>query len=184
MQTKRPNWVPSDVGGWGGPGGPGSGRPTQADISPPSRQIFPPWLYPMPQGNDFFVTTIGGAKSAVLAAGIGATLRTDVFTLPGESAGVVRFVSIFVNAPTLLIDVNWILLINGSPVPGWNLTTYPRVAQNLSIDFEGVIRVPVGADISILIQNNAASGPWTVGAQFSGWYWSKRSADELYGGIY
>lgn len=162
-----------------------------------TRTIFPPWLYPLKAGNDFYITRVIVTpavppapailgKSAVLAAGAGSIVTSQAFIVPTNMKGVVRIVSIFINAPTLVppIDVDWILRINGAPVQGWTFTTYPRAATNLSSDFGGVVRLPMDGVVDVVIVNNNANGPWTVGTQFGGWYYSVEEAKRLYGELY
>lgn len=190
MRTNRPRFVPGDVaagaaGGFGMEGHPGlQAAPSVADKSGVSRQVFPPWLYPLPQGNDFYIFTIGGAKTALLAAGAGQSVTSDALVIPPEAAGALRVMSIFIDAPTVLVNVDWILRINGAPVPGWTFTTFPRVANNISIDFTGLVRIPTGTVVDVQIVNRSAAGPWTVGVQFGGWYWSQRAGSALYGDLY
>lgn len=185
MRRRLPVAVPGDVAAAQHKvlGGPGAGLRGVRGNSVAMRQIFPPWLYPMEQGNDFNIVTIGGAKVAVLAAAVGATLTSDPLRLTDSDEGVVRLMTIFVDAPTTAIDVNWTLRINGAPVPGWTVTTFPRNANNLSIDTEGVVRLPAGALVDVLIENRAATGPWTVGVQIGGWYYSQRAAQDFYGDL-
>lgn len=191
MRTRRPRFIPGDVaagqaiGSGVFMGQPGlTAVPSVAEKSGVSRQVFPPWLYPLPQGNDFYIFTIVGAKTAVLPAVAGSNVISDALVIPPEAAGAVRVMSIFVDAPTVLVNVDWILRINGAPVPGWTFTTFPRVANNISIDFTGLVRIPLGAVVDVQIVNRTAAGPWTVGTQFGGWYWSQRAGSSLYGDLY
>lgn len=146
----------------------------------PTVSIPPPWQFPIPGAVDFYLIE----KSEVLALGVGveltpATLRLEVGS--GFKAAV-RFVTIFVNAPDTTTDVDWSLLINNAPVRGWsNLTTFPRVATNISIDFDGVVRVQQSSIVQVRIRNNAATGPWTVGAAYGGWAWPIASERRIYG---
>jgi len=160
-----------------------------------TRVVFPPWLYPLASGNDFFglnvfttPNTQAGAvgKVAVLPAGLGQAIFSQAFVVPEGMRGVVRVMTIFVNAPTAVpaIDVDWILRINGGPVQGWTFTTFPRTAANLSIDFGGIVRLASGSVVDVAIVNRTATGPWTVGVQFGGWYYSVAEATKLYGDIY
>lgn len=171
---------PQAAGGSAGAGAPEKATP-MSEKAGMSRQIFPPWLYPLRQGNDFYIYSIGGAKSASLAAGAGSTLTSDPFRLPKDTSAVVRVMSIFVNAPDLTINVEWTLRINKVAVQGWTFTTYPRIASNLSIEFGGVVRVPPNATIDVLITNKSAAGPWVVGTQFGGWYWNNVAAEQTFG---
>lgn len=131
-------------------------------------QRFPPWLYKPESGQDYTTNETG-----VLAAVAGTILPLAAFQVSANYRAVIRLFTLFVDAPAITIDVDWIVRINRAPVPGWTFTTFPRAANNLSIDFEGVVYVPEGALIDVLVRNNAATGPWTVGAQLSGWQWSK-----------
>ncbi len=184
--------LPKDIAAVGGPpppipGGGGKGGGGVKDVAADSaitRQVFPPWLYPPESNKDFIVNTINGAKTAVLPAGAGQFLLSDSFAIPAENLGANQFVTIFVDAPTALINVDWILQVNGGPVAGWTVTTFPRVANNLSITFPGIVRASVGANINVRIINRDGEGPWTVGVSFGGWFYSRRFADQLYGGIY
>ncbi|MCP4899816.1 MAG: hypothetical protein GY906_22850 [bacterium] len=198
-RKQLPPWFPSDIAAIDEQS---RETPTIAPRSPTAglernavqtRTIFPPWLYPLKAGNDFFInrvivstapTVLG--KSVVLPAGVGASVQSQPFIMPTSMRGVVRVVSIFVNAPTLVppIDVDWTLRINGGPVQGWTFTTYPRAATNLSSDFGGVVRLPQDAVVDVNIINNNANGPWVVGTQFGGWYYSVEEAKRLYGELY
>lgn len=185
-----PPHIPKDIAAIGkgppplpGGNGKGGGR-SVADESAITRQVFPPWLYPPESDKDYLVNTIGGAKTAVLPAVAGATLLSDNFAIPPENKGANQFVTIFVDAPTVSLNVDWTLLINGGPVAGWTLTSFPRTADNISITFPGIVRVSVAGIVSVRITNRDANGPWTVGVQFGGWFYSRRVGDSLYGGIY
>lgn len=186
MPPRTPNdirargFAPRPASGGSSQGAPARATP-MSEKAGLARQIFPPWLYPLRQGSDFFIFTIGGAKSAALAAGAGSTLVSDPFRLPKDTSAVIRLVSIFANLPTGAIDVEWTLRINKVPVQGWTFTTYPRVANNLSIEFGGIVRVAPNSTIDVLITNKSAAGPWTVGTQFGGWYWNNVAAEQTFG---
>ena len=151
-----------------GPPPPGAGGPAGAqDI--PVFTVFPPWLWKPPSGQDFTSNEQG-----ILAAGAGSQLIVPAVVFPQQQVGVLRLMTIFVDAPLVTIDVSWILRINGGPVPGWTFKTFRRAATNLSIDFTGRVDIPQGSTVDVLIRNNNAAGPWDVGAQTSGWSWSTR----------
>lgn len=200
MRLKPLNFFPSDVQASRAARGQSVATPPAPDHDPDksavlTRVVFPPWLYPLASGNDFFkvnvfttpnVQTGALAKVAVLPAGANQTIFSEPVVIPDGMKGVVRVVSIFVDAPTAVpaIDVNYVLRINGGPVQGWTFATFPRTAANLSIDFGGVVRLPQAAVVDVAIINNNANGPWTVGVQVGGWYYSVREATRLYGDIY
>lgn len=153
-------------------------RPGQQPAPVGALQIFPPWLYPIDSAVDFQPRADGVA----LAAGATETPADTVLQLPAGYAGVIRFVSIFVDSPTTALDVSWALRINGGPVPGWNnLRSFPRSANNISITFEGVVQVPQNATIDITIVEHGGALAWTVGASYGGWQWPTAAELELYG---
>lgn len=122
-------------------------------------------------------------NSAALGAGPALTIKPAglVTQLNAGYVAVVRFVQIFVDAPTTTLDVDWILLVNDAPVPGWDrLGSFPRNATNLSITFDGTVRVPASASISIAIRNNEATAR-TVGASYGGWQTPQGIIDQTFG---
>jgi hypothetical protein len=113
-------------------------------------------------------------QTGALAAVIGASVEfgAGLFVLPAANVGVIAYLTIFVDAPNTTINVIWTLLLNGAPIPGWDrITTFPRVANNLSIVYPATIQIPQGATITARVTNQAATGPWTVGAEVGGWHW-------------
>lgn len=186
---RRP--VPGAVRNLGKPGrslqaaGAGAALPGRAfapEGNIPTVSIPPPWQFPIPGAVDFYLIE----KSEVLAAVVGASVTPDALRLAVGSGfkAVVRFVTIFVNAPDTTTDVDWSLLVNNGPVRGWsNLTTFPRVANNISIDFDGVVRISQASIVQVRIRNNAATGPWTVGAAYGGWVWPIASERRIYGSV-
>lgn len=157
------------------------------------RTIFPPWLYPMPSGNDFFglnvyttANTRSGAqaKVATLPAGVGQSIFSVPVKIPPMMKGVLRVVNIYVDAPTTTLDVDFITRINGGPIQGWTFASFPRSANNLSIAFPGIARLPLGSLLDVQIINRSAAGPWVIGVQISGWYWNVLEAKKLFGDLY
>jgi hypothetical protein len=136
-----------------------------------------------PFATDFFPIE----KSQVLLAGAGQqiVLTGSQFELPpGDAIAVIKAVSIFADATTVLFDVDWSLQINQGPVSGWDhLTTFPRASSNLSIDFGGTIFVPQGAKIRMVATNNSAAGPWTIGGSYTGWYLGMSDIDRVFGRV-
>lgn len=153
----------------------------QAEQSRADVSLTPWWEERPPFATDFLA--IEKAEMLAAAAGTIIELPGTVFTLPaGDFIAVIKAVTIFIDAPALTTDVNWQVQINDGPVAGWDrLSTFPRVATNLSIDFGGTIFVPQGARIRMVAINLAATGPWTVGGQLTGWYLSKADIDRVFG---
>lgn len=176
--------LPHDIASFGKP------RPTAQDArnlipgqSPAadkavSVSIQAPEVVSIPSAQDFLVQL----KTAALANVIGTTVDTAELRLNAGEYGVVKVVEIFVNAPTTAINVNWALLVNDAPVPGFdNLSTFPRAAANLSIAFTGTVRLPPSARVRVRITNLAATGPWDVGAAFAGWKWNAQQGERYTG---
>lgn len=142
------------------------------------RNVVPWWETKPPQGIDFLQVQ----KTIALAAGAGSVVSLLTFALTPESYGVIKGVSIFADATTVNTDVDWILKFNGGPVPGWsNLTTFPRVSTNLSIDFSGTVIIPPGTTVEVTAVNNNAFGPWNIGVMVTGWSMSASDIQRIYG---
>ncbi|MCP4902919.1 MAG: hypothetical protein GY906_38645 [bacterium] len=129
-------------------------------------QKFPPWLFKPPSGQDFLELADGLALPAI----IGAQVQGPIIRLPSQYIGRFAAATIFVDAPTTALLIDFVLRINGAPVPGWTMQTFARAATNLSIDFEGRVDMPQSAVMDIVIINRAAVA-FTVGAQITGWSW-------------
>ena len=169
--------TPADMLQWGS----NPGRfPNPKGVIPRAAQVPPFWQFKPPEGIDFFARVAG-----TLAAGAGSQLVMEpspqLRILPDYS-GVVAGVSIFIGTPLTTMDITFALLNNGAPVQGWDqLQPFPVGANALIIPFPGTLQVPGGSQFSILVTNNAASGPWTVGATITGWAWSKVVEDIAFG---
>lgn len=181
--------APEDIRGWDRPSGsrPGSvGRAPGMSGTTAGGSAFRPPLDPVAAISPFYeVKPRSGIdayfnQTGVLAAVAGAAVEfgAGLFVLPSANVGVIGFLTIFVDAPNTTINVIWTLLLNGAPIPGWErITTFPRVANNLSIVYPGTVQIPKRAAITVRVTNQAATGPWTVGAEVGGWHWPE--VDEL-----
>jgi hypothetical protein len=173
--------MPLDQRAWETTPSRGGAPQNQPQQGPPEKavQLFPWWERPLAGSQDIDVRL----NTAALGAGPGITITpAGLFTQlqPGYVA-VVRFVTLFVDAPTTTLDVDWILLINGGPVQGWDkMGSFPRSATNLSITKEGFVRVPAGGSIGIAIRNNEATAR-TVGAEYGGWQTPQTAIDLAFG---
>lgn len=154
---------------------------------PRSAQVPPFWEFKPPSGVDFYASMTG-----TLAAAVGATLLLDpsvngnpigpVIRLTPDYEGVVQTVNIFIDAITTAWNASFSLLANGAPVQGWaNLTSFPRNANSINIPFNGPLQIPPNTLLQVLVTNNAATGPWTVGAQVAGWSWPTVDRMETFG---
>jgi hypothetical protein len=173
--------APLDMHSWNTTPSHGGAPQNEAKQGPPDKaiQLFPWWERPLAGSQDIDVRL----NTAALAVGPGLVIKpAGLLTQlqPGYVA-VVRFFTLFVDAPTTTLDVDWILLINDAPVPGWDkMGSFPRNATNLSITKEGVVRVPAGSSISVAIRNNEATAR-VVGAEYGGWQTPQTAIDLAFG---
>jgi hypothetical protein len=154
--------------------------PSPKGIIPRAAQVPPFWQFKPPEGIDFFFRTAG-----TLAAGAGSTLilaPTPRFRILPDYSGVIAGVSIFVDTPLTTLDITFTLRWNGGPVQGWDqLEAFPVAANAIIIPFPGNLQVPGGTDVDVLVTNNSAAGPWTVGATVTGWQWARINEDIAFG---
>jgi len=164
---------------------PGVSAPLQQPT--PNLQIHPAWEYP-PKGSQNFSAPNRslGVITGTLAAGAGSTLvlASLAYSSPSNYITVVRTVSAFINAPDGNNDISWILQVNGQAVQNGAFTIFPFIAGAVIRSFSVVFRdIEPNSTISLLIQNNAASGPYTVGGGFSGWSYAIQAEQLLTGGL-
>lgn len=136
--------------------------------------VQPWWLYPY-KGSQDFNQFFAGAALAAGASSVPGELTIDINV--GFQA-VVRFVTLFINAPDTTALVSAQLLINGGPVPGWKVASFPRVANNLSITKDGYVRVPPNALVSLRLVNDSP-GAFVVGGEFGGWQTQQDEIERL-----
>jgi hypothetical protein len=153
----------------------------------PSIQIFPAWERP-PKGSQLFSAPNRslGAMTGTLAAGAGSqlALASLVYGSPSNYITVIRTVSAFINAPDGANDISWILEVNGQAQQNGAFTIFPFIAGAVIRSFSVVFRdIEPNSTISLLIVNNAASGPYTVGGGFSGWSYAIQAEQLLTGGL-
>lgn len=151
------------------------------ESAPLTRNIFPPWVYKLPMSQDFNANVF----SSVLAAAAGATVVPVSFALPGTMVGYVQIMGIYVLSPTNATDITFTLRINQGPVSGWDGIKPPPGVTNLTVqNFSDLqVRIPNGGLVDVLVTNNNASGPWTVGAKVAGWYHPLDEEQRIYGNL-
>ncbi len=155
----------------------------------PSVQIHPVWEFNPTNAYQFYLNQTSSQQTVVAAklpAVKGASLLLPglVYKPPDFMSSVLRLVSIFVDAPDATLNVSWVVRLNQAPYPGFTFTTFPRLAANLSIDFDVLLRdIPQNTTIDMIIMNNANTGPWTVGGALSGWSYTKQDEIRLYGAM-
>lgn len=138
-----------------------------SDVPRPNEhlQVYPWWDRQLASSQDIFQKVQGvslAANSTVIPA-------ASIITLSAGFVAVIRQVTCFIDLPTTNLNVDFALLINGSPVAGLDkLGSFPRNAANISEPFDIIYRAPQNCQVSIRITNNNAF-TWTVGASYSGW---------------
>ena len=156
-------------------------QPGPADAAPLTRNIFPPWVYKLPMSKDYNQNLF----SSILAAGAGSVVTPVSFTLPKTYVGWEQIFGIYVLTPTALTDITFSLQINDAPVEGWdNVRIPPGVANFVVQNFSDLqVKVPNGGRVSVVVTNNSAAGPWTVGAKIAGWYHPELEEQRIYGSL-
>jgi hypothetical protein len=152
-----------------------------AETAPLTRNVYPPWVYKLPISADFNRNTF----SSVLGAGAGSVIVPVTFTLPDQQVGWLQIFGIYVLTPTALTDITFTLRVNGGPVEGWdNINIPPGVANSFTQNFGDLqVRVPNSGHVDVVVTNNNASGPWTVGSKIAGWYHPESEEQRIYGDI-
>lgn len=155
--------------------------PGARTTAPFSRQVLPPWTTKLPSSQDFNRNLFSSALGAV----VGATVTPVSFQVPLTFVGYMSIFGVYVLTPTALTDITFALRINQGPVQGYdNIRVPPGVANFFVQNFSDLqVRIPSGALVDVLVTNNAATGPWTVGAKISGWYHSEIEEQRIYGSL-
>jgi len=152
-----------------------------AETSRLVRTIFPPWVYKLPMSADYNRNVF----SSALAAGAGSTVIPVTFTLPETFVGYQQIFGVYILSPTALQDITFTLRINGGPVEGWdNIQFPPGVANFVVQNFADLqVRIPNSGKVDVVVTNNSAAGPWTVGAKIAGWYHPESEGNRIYGSL-
>lgn len=152
-----------------------------ASVARPTRMILPPWTTKLPGSQDFNANLY----TSTLAAVVGATVVPVSFQLPPASVGYLQQLIIFCQGPTNATNVTFTLRINQSPVSGFNnLNLFPGVSNLTAQDLNDLqVRLPNGCLVDVLVTNNAATGPWTLGAKIAGWYHTEIEEQDIWGNI-
>lgn len=168
---------------------PQAGSPGGPQNAVPSVQIHPVWEFPPANAFQFYLNQTSTQQSTVATqlpavAGASLVLPGLIYKPPSLMKSVLRLVSIFCDAPNTTTNISYIVRLNGAPAAGFTFRFFPRLAANESVDFSVVLRdIPMNTTVDMLIMNNAATGPWTVGGALSGWSYSEADAIRLYGSL-
>ena len=168
----------------------GGVRPThERDAQPkPVPQVLPYWYAKPPAGVDFYLFQTGvlaaGAGSTITFVGAGGVANPDI-EIDSNYSGVVAGFTWFVNAPLVTIDITFTLQFTNAPVPGWDrFKPFPAAASSAIASYGGYVQCPARTLVSVVVTNNAASGPWTVGTEVVGWSYPTSDAQRVFGTQY
>jgi hypothetical protein len=175
-QPPQPGWMTPDP----------SQQPGGAPTPQPALQIFPPWYQPPPGAQLFGPQTdtlSAGVPQLPAGAGSEITIPGLSYLTPNAMISVVRLVTIFVANPDATFNVSYYLRNNGQSLLANPFRMFSFIAGAIVFPYPVTIRdIPPGT-IDMLIVNNGAGGPWTVGGGFSGWSYTQAQAAALTGGL-
>jgi hypothetical protein len=152
-------------------------------VLPKHVPIYMPEVYPIPdatefnpQGSQATAAVETGQINLTPATGV-ENVPTGIIQLPRNNVGIIRGFSISITNMLTTTDLSWSLLINGAPAGGYGtLKLFPRASSFVGNSFDCFIRVPTGAQISV-VYRNTDGGTYVIGASVSGWYWSEASGN-------
>lgn len=137
---------------------------TRKEAGPPVSVVFPWWERPTNQSLDYQTPQI----PAVLAAVAGTRLLITSYVVPPGYHWALRGVNLFVDAPTGLFNVIWIVRFREAGLFD-PIRFAGRTLANLEIPYPFAKRGAGPGTLDILAINQAATGPWTIAASLSGW---------------
>jgi hypothetical protein len=150
-------------------------------IAPPTAPrgtvFLDPSLFP-PAGSQAFNVA---ANQAIVGAGAFFRPAALTFDIPQNCYGVINSIDLLLDSIAINTQVLWTLLINGSPVPGFNPITIlgRNGAASVSKSWPGPLRIliPLGGVVQWLIQD-VDGGLYTAGTAVYGWFWPQVRDDE------
>lgn len=157
------------------------GHPGPGTEAPLVRNVYPPWVYKLPMSDDFNENNF----TTVLAAVAGTVVKPVAFQTAPTFIGYVQIFGIYVLSPLATTDITFALLINGAPVQGWDNVRLPPGAANFFVQNFSDLQVPIPNRglVEVSVTNNAATGPWTVGAKVAGWTHPETEERRIYGSL-
>lgn len=167
--------------GAGPPGAPGApGRP-QAPPLGRTMAVPVPWATKPAGAREINIDAFGGGFNAAASP---ALIPGSVFQLPADNVGVLRSITLNVNAMLTTSLLEWRFLFDGNPVEGWsNVSMFPRNAGYAGSAYgpdETFIDIPAGAIISVqIIVDPADANTYQAGVTYHGWSYPKRLADRF-----
>lgn len=137
--------------------------------------VYLPEVFPIPDAVEFNPSgSISSNGATTLTITFAPSISDGLLKLPGQNVGIIRGFSIFITNMLTSTDVEYTLLVNGSPAGGYgSIKMFPRASAFVGNSFDTFIRVPDGATIGVTVKQNdgAAAGSYVFGAAISGWYW-------------
>ena len=147
----------------------------QGQQAPVSTVItFPWWERPTVSSLDIQPLVQG----VILGAGL--TVDLCFFDVPQGYYGVIRGVSIFALNTTATFNVDYNVLYQGTPLFQQPLKSFGRVAASMEVPFSFAKRV-IGPGLVQVTATDDGAGPWTVGAQLTGWITPANDAERAMG---
>lgn len=120
-----------------------------------------------PSGSTPFTSNDSAATNA---AGV-VLLPNASVTIDAGNYGVLKAVDFFVTPYTLASVVTFALLVNGSPVRGFEAIGFmPAAIALASRGFDLSLQLPQGATVAVQARN-VDGGAYVVGCQLYGWQW-------------
>lgn len=147
-----------------------------------TRQIYPPYLYKLPGGRstDFSADNY----NTLLPAVAGQAVVPVRFAVPGQNKAYIQIFALYIRSPSAATDITFILRVNDGPVPGYTKRMIPGSANIIFLPYNDVqVETAPGDEISVQVVNNAATGPWTIGALISGWYHTETDEQAFWGDL-
>ncbi len=158
------------------PGLTGGGSAVARGIRPRNTLQLPPHLYPPETARSFNLAVNVG----ITGAGTRVTPPELSQRMPKNCYGTVAGIDFDLDGIVITSRVFWTVLVNGSPVQGFNaLTVLGRngaasVSRSVGAGAALGILVPIGGLVSVSILD-ADGGTYTAGTQVYGWFWPQES---------
>lgn len=139
---------------------------------PPAAPVmFPPHLYPPDDATEFTLTAV--VALAGPANEVQAPAEVELTTNEGE-LGVVRVITLFIDAPVAATDVRFRFRLDGKGVEGYEDLRIPgRAASSIERTIDAAIRLKPNSKLSVLIANIDGAAR-RAAVTISGWTYPKR----------
>lgn len=154
--------------------------PRNLDINDASlvRLLYPPKVLKLAASQDFNVNDYRTA----LPAGVGSFVDVISFRVPNDQVGWLQQFSLYTLNQTAATYASWAILMNGSPVSGFDdVRNPPGIANIVELFTNGMaVRIPMANTVTLRVTNIDGSAA-TVGGKLAGWYHAKVAEDRAWG---